>query len=114
MATVEEHAHSFLPDSWPFTEPANTACYTNARLLELDLPVMRVFHDHDGDWQFLSGDLEEGEKGKLVCLGCMYERDHGLAILASLPVGWMAERSSPDGAWESAPYEREEDEEGEV
>lgn len=110
MATVEEHAHSFLPESWPFTEPANTACYTNARLVEHGLPVMRVFHDHDGDWQFLSGDLEEGEACKLVCLGCVYERDKGLAILRSLPPGWMAERHSPDGTWQSEPYERDDEE----
>lgn len=110
MATVEEHCHSFPPESWPFKEPVNTACFTNAKLIELGLPVMRVFHDHDGEWQFLSGDIEEDDKCKLICLGCIYERDHGLADLNSLPAGWMAERKSVDGVWTCEPYERNEDE----
>jgi len=110
MATLEEHSHSFLPETWPFLEPTNTACYTNAKLLENNLPVMLVFHDHDGEWQLLSGDIEEGDKCKLICFGCIYERTPDIAILKSLPAGWMAERSSIDGTWKCEPYEREEDE----
>jgi len=71
---------------------------------------MRVFHDHDGEWQFLSGDLDEGDKCKLICFGCIYERAPEIAILSSMPVGWMAERNSIDGEWKCEPYEREDDE----
>ncbi len=110
MTTVEDHPHSFHPESWPFSEPANTACYTNSRLLEQNLPVMRVFHDHDGEWQFLSGDIEEADECKLICFGCIYERSPDLAILNTLPPGWMAERNALDGTWECEPYERADDE----
>lgn len=47
----------------------------NERLIAESHPILRVFHDHDGDWQFLSGDIEEDEEL------CMPER----LFKASLP-----------------------------
>jgi hypothetical protein len=102
METVEAHSHSFPPDAWPFADPINTAAFTSAQVLD-GLPILRVFHDHDGDWQFLGG--VDGEEGRIICLGCAYERDGAIASLADLPVGWMAYRESPGEAWHREPYE---------
>ena|SRR5690606_18898755 len=102
MDTVAEHSHSFPLDSWPFAEPINTLAYTSSLVLS-GHPVRLVFHDHDGEWQFLSG--EDNEECKIICLGCAYERDPGIAILADMATGWMAFRDSPEQSWQCEPYE---------
>ena len=75
-------------------------------------PVLLVFHDHDGEWQFLHGATTEQDECRVVCLGCAYEHDNAIGILATLPNGWMAHRDSVDGPWHSEPYEDSDSDEG--
>ena len=105
MHTVEEHPHSFLPEAWPFSGPANTASFTTSRLWSQRLPVLRAFHCPDGDWQFFNGDIADDDEGLMVCLGCMYERDPSIAILGTLPPGWVATRECIGREWRCEPYE---------
>jgi hypothetical protein len=109
METVEEHPHSFLLGSWPFAVPVNTLAYTSSQVLS-GQPVLLVFHDHDGEWQFLTG--EDGEECKIICLGCAYERDGSIAILADMAAGWMAFRDSADQSWQCEPYAGSDPDEG--
>ena len=90
------HSHNF--ESWPFHDAVNTAVFTTRPVLE-GLPIVEVYHDHDGDWQFLCGTTIDEADIKLVCLGCMVERDASLADLAKMPLGWCAVRDSPDDDW---------------
>jgi hypothetical protein len=46
-----------------------------------------VTHDHDGDWQFLCGQTHQDSLPKLVCIGCMLERDPTLWTLATCQPG---------------------------
>ena len=64
-----------------------------------------VFHDHDGEWQFLHGPVTEDDECKVICLGCIFECDETVGILAEMPSGWMAYRDSIGDAWQSEPYE---------
>lgn len=105
MREVEIHSHSFLPGAWPFKDPATAAGFTTDRLLKESLPILRVFHSPDGDWQFFNGDIADDDECKLVCLGCMFTRDNTIGILSSLPCGWFASRESIDSSWECEPYE---------
>jgi hypothetical protein len=109
MDIVEEHPHSFLPGSWPFADLTTTAAFTSAHVLS-GHPILLVFHDHDGDWQLLSG--EDDSEGKIICLGCAYDRDNAIGILSDLPAGWMAFRDSVGQAWQCEPYEDSDADEG--
>ena len=104
MATVSTHRHNFLPDAWPFRVSENTLAYTSSRVLEEAAPIVLVFHDHDGDWQFLHGEVGEADECKLICMGCVYDLDNSVGILADLPPGTIAYRDSVADPWQSEPY----------
>jgi len=110
MSTVAAHPHSFSAEDWPFAEPENTLAYTTSRALVNGEPILLVSHDHEGDWQFLCGDVTNEEQGKIICLGCAYQRDNSVGALADLPSGWQARRESVDAAWERYPADEDEDE----
>ena len=97
------HSHNF--ETWPFEEAVNTASFTTKQVLEGLHPIVEVYHDHEGDWQFLCGTTTDIADLKLVCMGCMLERDPTLANLADLPPGWCATRASPQSQWVREEYE---------
>ncbi len=99
------HSHNFDESTWPFRTPINTASFTTIRVLDSSLPILEVYHDHDGDWQFMCGTTNASEDAKVVCLGCMVERDPTLVQLADLPEGWMAYRESSKHPWSREEYE---------
>ena len=109
MDLVEEHPHSFLPATWPFSEPVNTAAFTSTQVLQKTSPILLVFHDDDGEWQFLHDEVSEEDECRLICLGCALERDFTLAKLADLPAGWMATRATVEHPWIREPYESSEE-----
>lgn len=104
------HSHNFV--SWPFQEAVNTAVFTTRQILEGRQPVVEVYHDHDGDWQFLCGTTLERVDIRLVCMGCLFERDPTLAALADLPTGWCATRANLQGEWRREAFEDEDEEDG--
>jgi hypothetical protein len=86
--------------TWPFDDPPNVAVFTTKSIV-FGRPVLRVTHDEeDGAWQFLPlGGADYVKDAALVSLREMIERDSTLAELADLPVGWCAERESPNSPW---------------
>jgi hypothetical protein len=102
------HPHNF--ESWPFPDAINTASFTTRQVLGGLNPIVEVYHDHDGDWQFLCGTTTDVADLKLVCMGCMLERDPSLAALADLPCGWSATRDDPHSEWTRDTYEDSDDE----
>ena len=67
--------------------------------------MLVVYHDHDGEWQFLHGDVTDEDECIVICMGCAFERTPTLADLAALPPGWRAARCGIDSPWVSEPYE---------
>jgi hypothetical protein len=59
-----------------------------------------VVTNEDGDWQFLDGDDVSEEDAKTVSLKRIVGLDPSVKSLADLPIGWAAERRSPDQPWE--------------
>ena len=110
MDTVEDHAHSFAPDAWPFADASNTAAFTTVPVLREQSPVLLVFHDHDRDWQFLHGGVTSSDEGKIICMGCAYELDNTIGLLADLPAGWKATRKSAVHPWRRESYPDYDDE----
>jgi hypothetical protein len=104
MATVSAHHNIILPTTWPFQESEHTLSYTSQQVMDGDAPVLLVFHDHEGEWQFLHGEVGEADVCKIICLGCAYSHDQTIGMLSSLPLGWMAYRDSINGPWQSEPY----------
>ena len=109
MDTVSPHPHSFSSGQWPFAEPENVAAFTSREVLSEGRPVLLVFHDHDGEWQFLHGPVGESDIPQVICLGCAYERDRTVGELAQMPSGTMASRAALGEVWEIEPYESSED-----
>lgn len=94
---MNTHAHGF-DGKWPFREAENTAVFCCGHVFD-DAPILYVTHDHDGDWQFLCGAIHEGEQPRVVCLGCMVEKDPSLWTLADMPAGWGADREHQKHRW---------------
>lgn len=86
--------------AWRFYDEPNTACFTTEHVLS-GSPILRVYHDYDGDWQF-HGDSSQSandEDAKLVCLSEIVGSDSSLEELHDLPYGWRAERTSEHSQW---------------
>jgi len=89
-------------DEWPFQCEPNTGVYVSRCVVEDGAPIVRVYHDKDGDWQFIGPVQDANQDGcKLGCFHCTVEREPSLRALASLPEGWMAWRESPSDMWQT-------------
>jgi|RhiMethySRZTD1v2_1073278.scaffolds.fasta_scaffold3796832_1 hypothetical protein len=100
MATVEPHEHDFRKSEWPFADPVNAVAISTVQVFRQGLPIRRVSHDQDGDWQVLCGTTVDVKDAIVVCLGCAYQRDMTIGELADLPLGWTAWRDHVGGPWE--------------
>lgn len=97
---MNSHPHNFSEAEWPFDDPTNVRAITTRPVIEDGHPILLVTHDEDGDWQVLCGTTNRTEDGRVVCLGCMFERDRTIGELADLPQGWRAWRDSAASPWQ--------------
>ena len=84
--------------NFKFREEKNLGIFTTRQWLELDKPIIRVVHDNDGDWQFLTGD-QMPDDIKLVPLEQMTLKDKTLNEVFNLDFGEFAEREIIGGYW---------------
>lgn len=107
---MAEHTHHF--DSGPFLDKVDTLSFCAARGAHEHVPVLQVSHDHNGDWQFLDATTDDPGEPVLLCLGCVYEGDSTLSVIADHPRGWSAYRPAIGEDWECSekPLEDDEDE----
>lgn len=82
-----------------FREAENCGVFTSRQILEDAHPVLEVYHDEDGDWQFLTGEETE-EDLVLVALKEMVTMEAGLNDLFNLDFGEWACRSAPGEKWQ--------------
>ncbi len=82
-----------------FREPRNLGVFTTKQHFDRNMPILRVVHDGDGDWQFLTGD-ETPEDAMLVSLDCMVDSDNTLNEVFDLDYGEEAVRELVGGDWE--------------
>jgi len=85
---------------WKFHDQPNTACFTTSQVIK-GSPILRVYHDYDGDWQFHGSPKSSahGNDAKLVSLQSIVDHDPSLSALYDLPYGWRAERKSLSSPW---------------
>lgn len=81
-----------------YREDKNLGVFTTRQWLEIGKPIIRVIHDNDGDWQFLTGD-QMPEDAKLVCLEQMTIKDNTLNEVFDLEYGEEAKREFIGAKW---------------
>jgi hypothetical protein len=81
--------------SFKFREAKNLGVFTTRQWLDLGQPILRVVHDDDGDWQFLTGD-QQPEDIRLVSIEQMVLKDITLNEVFNLDYGESADRSYVD------------------
>ncbi|HWX67834.1 MAG TPA: hypothetical protein VNZ27_15560 [Rhodanobacter sp.] len=91
-------------DTWPFSDQPNLAVVANRKIIVEQAWIAYVSHDlDDGGWQFHVESEELIEKNAaVVSLENVLECDPTIALLADLPLGWHAWRSSKTAAWQRA------------
>jgi hypothetical protein len=89
-----------MAKAWRFDDLPNAASFTTKFVLD-GSPILRVYHDYDGGWQFHGSfdDAATPDVGRLVSLGSMIDLDPSLTQLHDLPWGWRATRKSVDSRW---------------
>ena len=89
-----------------YREEKNLGIFTTRQWLVLKKPILKVIHDGEGDWQFLTGD-QLFEDIRLVALEQMTLRDHTLNEVFNLDYGESAEREFVGGKWLRKTYQEE-------
>ncbi len=84
--------------NFKFREAKNVAVFTTRQWLEEKKPILRVVHDADGDWQFLTGD-QMPEDIKIVALEQMTLRDPTLNDVFNLDYREEANRNFVGDKW---------------
>ena len=91
-----------------FREAKDLGIFTTRQWLELGKPILRVVHDTDGDWQFLTGD-QMPDDIRLVALEEMVIRDRTLNKVFDLDYGYSMNRDFVGGEWTKTKEEIEAD-----
>lgn len=88
---------------WKFEDKPNTVAFTTSFVLDR-APILRVYHDFDGDWQFHGrpNDPVTTDCAHVVSLESLISQDPTLAGLHDLPNGWQATRKSAAVPWTRA------------
>lgn len=92
------------PD-FKFYEERNLGVYTTQEILDGE-PVLFVYHNEDGDWQFHSSSEPDLNDAKLVSLECITKLDPTINEIHFLQYGWKAWRDKVGNEWE---YEEDTD-----
>jgi hypothetical protein len=90
--------------SYPFSDPPNTACFTCSHVLNEGADILYASHDaDDGMWQFLCGAGGHTVKHiRIVGLGQILKIDPGIARIGSMPIGICGERDDRGSSWRFA------------
>jgi hypothetical protein len=66
-------------------------------------PILLMFHDDNGEWQFLSSHEEHPEECVYIHLAHVLECDPSVRDLEDLPTGWRAWRWNAADEWRREP-----------
>ncbi len=97
-----------LNTDFKFYEERDTAVFTTREVLD-GSPVLFVYHNEDGDWQFHSEQYPKIEDGKILAFDQITKIDPLLNGLFDLGLGWRAWRDATGGDWQREEYVSEED-----
>ena len=103
---------SLFSKSKRFTDPLDTAVFTTVHVMNQQSPILAVYHDLEGDWQFIGEDTGEDyeEIARIISLGEIIKIDKSVLELADLPLGFQASRDSHKDEWVIAKTEYDDEE----
>jgi hypothetical protein len=81
-----------------FYEERNLCVYTTRQALEGE-PILYVYHNEDGDWQFHTSLTPDLADAKLVSLESVTKLDPSINEIYHLQYGWEAWRTNKDEDW---------------
>jgi hypothetical protein len=81
-----------------FYEPRDRCVYTTNSVLD-GSPILRVYHNTNGDWQFHHEDYPDPELGKVVPIEKLVLEDPSLNEVFYLDYGEYAERADSNSKW---------------
>jgi len=90
-----------------FYEERNLGVYATRLVFEGE-PILYVYHNNDGDWQFHTSAEPNLSDAKLVCLEEIVKVDPTINDIYHLQYGWSAWRNSKEDKWEYAEDSNEE------
>jgi hypothetical protein len=88
-----------------FLESEKLSTITTNQIMNEKLPILYVYHDIEGDWQFLCGTTNKSEDMILVSLKNIVDHDNSVNELHNLGIGEYAWRESPNDRWKRAKIE---------
>jgi len=91
-----------------FIESKKLAIFTTRQWIELDKPILRVIHESDSEWQFLTGD-QMPDDIRIVALEELVKKDRTLNDIFNLDYGEQARRESIDSKWIRNKFEHNEE-----
>ena len=90
-----------------FYEERNLGVYTTRQAFNGD-PILYVYHNEDGDWQFHTSVEPNLDDSMLVCLEEITKLEPSINELFNLQFGWRAWRASSGDEWNYEEYPDEE------
>lgn len=81
-----------------FLEERNLGVFTTSEVLD-GKPILFVYHNEDGDWQFHSEEDPDLDHAKLVCLEDLVQKDPTLNDMYYLNFGESASRDAVGADW---------------
>ena len=91
--------------NFKFLESENLATITTNQVMYEKLPILYVYHEIEGDWQFLCGTTNKSEDMMLVSLKNVVEIDNSINELHNLGIGEYSWRESLNDIWKRAKIE---------
>lgn len=88
---------------WPFPVSRDARAFTTKRIVD-GAPILDVFHENNGDWQFVDRGPLGQEDVALVHLGPIVENHPEVLEVADLAPGWHAWRADEKSSWERGPF----------
>lgn len=82
-----------------FYEERNLGVFTTKQAFEGD-PILYVYHNADGNWQFHTVQKPDLGDAMLICLEEITKLDQTINDIYHLDFGWRAWRASKDDEWE--------------
>lgn len=73
---------------------------TTRFVLENNSPIVSVFYDEDGDWQFFGSEEVTEEDARVVSIQQILNIDNSLAALPEIVKGQSAFRNDKNSVWE--------------
>jgi hypothetical protein len=82
------------------TENLNIYVFTTKFVLKENSPILKVYHDSEGDWQFLGKETNlKEDDAMVVSLDEILKFDPSLQQLLNLPIDSMAYRVDQKSIW---------------